>query len=929
MGAPAAPPTWSPPPDAVAATRLGCFMRLVEARHGVAFGASYTALHAWSVAAADDFWAAVWEFVGFATAATTPYTAVSVAHPPGTIPALPPLVARTWFPGATVNVAAFLLRHGADGSPLANTPAVAWASESQAAPTGVLSHRDLRSRVVAVAAGLRARGLAPGDVVGGVVANTVDTVVVALAAAAVGAIWAAVGTDAAGGTAVVDRLGQLRPTLLVVSATTVYRGRVRGCLGGVAPLLGRLGDRLRTVVVLPDLVGGDGSENEGVVLTLPADRDGGGGSGGDGDGDDDDDDGDGGRPTAAEGGMGDGKGGGKRRRRAAVLTLEELSRLASTAAVAAFAFTMLPFSAPVLVLFSSGTTGSPKGLVQGAGVFLNHAKEHVLHSDLSPASVLLFYSSPGYVGLLGWGYRVPWGAVGITPASDPFWVVRAILDASCEGVLTCIPSDITVLVYLFVLVCLLPARGCSHGLLANRWMMWNWAISAIATGTTVVLYDGSPLPPGRPTRLWEVAAATGVTHFGASARYYSALEAAGVSPADAWPPPGGGGRGRSGRDSDKPFPALRSVYATGSPSSPANFHYIARVLPDVAYTSISGGSDINGCWCLGCPILPVHPPELQVAALGADVCVLAEDGVTRLPLGVTGELACANAVPNMPLAFWGDDASASRYTAAYFAADRGGPWRHGDFAERTLVGGWRIHGRSDATLNPGGVRLGTADLYRVVEADAEVADALGIAQAWEGDVRVVLWVALSREGEAAEAARWAAAAATAASARGSTAGPATAMAPPAGALAAVVAAVAGWVGRTEGLSPPPPSFSAQRPPWWLSPALQTRLRGALRTRLSPRHVPALLLRVSAVPVTVNGKKVEVVVKRAVDRRAREGGVLPGAPPRAVAGAAIANPEALDEMLRCPLLWAPTGDALLAGGGGCAAAYEKQWGRGRR
>lgn len=443
-------------------------------------------------------------------------------------------------------------------------------------------------------------------------------------------------------------------------------------------------------------------------------------------------------------------------------------------------------------------------------------------------------------------------------------------------------------------------------------MMWNWAISALATGTTVVLYDGSPLPPGRPTRLWEVAAATGVTHFGASARYYSALEAAGVSPADAWPPPGAGGRGRGSIDSDKPFPVLRSVLATGSPSSPANFHYIARVLPGVAYTSISGGSDINGCWCLGCPLLPVHPPELQVAALGADVCVLAEDGVTRLPPGVTGELACANAVPNMPLAFWGDDASASRYTAAYFAGDRGGPWRHGDFAERTPAGGWRIHGRSDATLNPGGVRLGTADLYRVVEADAEVADALAIAQAWEGDVRVVLWVALSRGGEAAEAARWATAAA-AAPVRGGAAGPATAAAPPAGALAAVVAAVAGLVGRTETVSSSPPSLSAPRPPWWVSPALQTRLRSALRTRLSPRHVPALLLRVSAVPVTVNGKKVEVAVKRAVDGRARGGGALPGERARVVAGAAIANPEALDEMLRCPLLWVPTGSTLLGGG----------------
>lgn len=354
--------------------------------------------------------------------------------------------------------------------------------------------------------------------------------------------------------------------------------------------------------------------------------------------------------------------------------------------------------------------------------------------------------------------------------------------------------------------------------------------------------------------------------------------------------------------------------ALWSPSSPANFHYIARTLPGVAYASISGGSDINGCWCLGCPLLPVHPPELQCAALGADVVVLADDGVTRLPAGVTGELACANGVPNMPLAFWGDDPAASRYTAAYFAADRGGPWRHGDFAERTPAGGWRIHGRSDATLNPGGVRLGTADLYRVIEADADVADAIAVAQAWAGDVRVVLWVALSRGGEAAEAARWAAAAAAA-----GLPAPAT----PAGALAAAAAAVAAWVGGPLGgaapaLAParfaPPTTSRAQRPPWWVSPVLQARLRAALRSSLSPRHVPALLLRVSAVPVTVNGKKVEVAVKRAVDGRAKgSAGIAPGA--GAGAGAAIANAEVLEEMLRCPLLWASTGAAPSRGPGG--------------
>jgi acetoacetyl-CoA synthetase len=256
------------------------------------------------------------------------------------------------------------------------------------------------------------------------------------------------------------------------------------------------------------------------------------------------------------------------------------------------------------------------------------------------------------------------------------------------------------------------------------WMMWNWLIGALATGATIVLYDGSPVHPD-PGVLWRIAEAEGISVFGTSARYLSGIEKAGYSPA-----------------SEVRLPRLRSVLSTGSALPPEGFDYVYREIgDDLMLASISGGTDILSCFALGNPLLPVHRGELQCRGLGMAVEVYDEEG-RSLPRG-RGELVCTRPFPSTPLGFW-NDKDGQRYRSAYF--DRfPGVWAHGDFAELTARGGVVIHGRSDAVLNPGGVRIGTAEIYRQVETLDEVVESLAIAQPWKGDERVVLFVVL-REG---------------------------------------------------------------------------------------------------------------------------------------------------------------------------------------
>jgi acetoacetyl-CoA synthetase len=257
------------------------------------------------------------------------------------------------------------------------------------------------------------------------------------------------------------------------------------------------------------------------------------------------------------------------------------------------------------------------------------------------------------------------------------------------------------------------------------WMMWNWMVSALALGAGIVLYDGAPLAPD-PAILWKMAERERVTVFGTSAKYIALLEKAGLEP---------------GKNHD--LTALRAVLSTGSPLPAHGYDYVARAVgPSVRLSSISGGTDIISCFALGNPIAPVWRGELQTRGLGMAVEIWDEAG--RAVEGVPGELVCTRPFPSMPVAFWRDPDGA-KYRAAYFDHFPN-VWRHGDWAELTEHDGLIIHGRSDATLNPGGVRIGTAEIYRQVEQLPEVVECLAIEQALsDDDSRIVLFVRLREE----------------------------------------------------------------------------------------------------------------------------------------------------------------------------------------
>jgi acetoacetyl-CoA synthetase len=253
------------------------------------------------------------------------------------------------------------------------------------------------------------------------------------------------------------------------------------------------------------------------------------------------------------------------------------------------------------------------------------------------------------------------------------------------------------------------------------WMMWNWLVSGLALGATLVLFDGSPFHPG-PERLIDLIDAENISIFGTSAKFLAALEKAGAKPGQT-----------------HQLQRLKAILSTGSPLSHESFEYVYReIKADLCLSSISGGTDIVSCFALGSPVLPVWRGELQCKGLGMDVQVWDDAG--QALTGEKGELVCAKHFPSMPVSFW-NDADGSTFKAAYFDTFPG-VWAHGDYAEISAHGGLIIHGRSDAVLNPGGVRIGTAEIYRQVEKVEQVLEALAIGQEWQDDVRVVLFVRL-------------------------------------------------------------------------------------------------------------------------------------------------------------------------------------------
>ncbi|MEO0492855.1 MAG: acetoacetate--CoA ligase [Actinomycetota bacterium] len=255
------------------------------------------------------------------------------------------------------------------------------------------------------------------------------------------------------------------------------------------------------------------------------------------------------------------------------------------------------------------------------------------------------------------------------------------------------------------------------------WMMWNWLASGLATGATLVLFDGAPTFPDA-NRLFDLADEVGVTFFGTSAKFLDACANAGIRPVDT-----------------HDLGTVRTLASTGSTLSPEGFDFVYDAIKaDLHLASISGGTDLCGCLVIGNPMLPVYAGEIQVPALGLGVDVVDAEGKS-VGVGVEGELVCRTPFPSMPLRFW-DDPDHARYDAAYF--DRfAGLWHHGDFISTSAAGGYVISGRSDATLNPGGVRIGTAEIYRRVDTMPEIEESVVVGQPWENDTRIVLFVKMA------------------------------------------------------------------------------------------------------------------------------------------------------------------------------------------
>jgi acetoacetyl-CoA synthetase len=568
---------WEPSAEAIERSAMTRYMRWLADERGVE-AADYESLWRWSVENVEDFWASIWD-----------YFHVESSGGPGREAEEPPFDAvlashqmpgAKWFEGAELNYAEHIFRGKGD-----DEVAVCHASESR--ELGEISWGELREQVAAVAEGLRALGVERGDRVVAYLPNSPEALIAFLATASLGAIWSSCSPDFGPGS-VVDRFAQIEPKVLFAVDGYRYGGKDFDRMDTVADVAAQM-PSLERVVVVPYLKRDPG-------LNTLEERDG-----------------------VAE-----------------PATWSDLMDLGKGVELR---FERVPFDHPLWVLYSSGTTGLPKAIVQGhGGILLEQLKKMGLHLDAQGGDRVFWFTTTG-------------------------------------------------------------------------WMMWNFLVGVLLTPASIVLYDGSPGHPDMGV-LWDLAERTGTTCFGTSASYIAACMKAQVEPS-------------TGRDLSR----LTAVGSTGSPLSPEGFEWVyEHVGRDTWLFSTSGGTDVCTAFVGGVPILPVYRGELQGRSLGCKVESFDEDGNPLI--GEVGELVLTEPMPSMPVFFWGDD-DGSRYREAYFDTYPG-IWRHGDWIEITERGTAIIYGRSDSTINRQGVRMGTSEIYRAVQAIPEVVDALVVDIPREG-----------------------------------------------------------------------------------------------------------------------------------------------------------------------------------------------------
>ena len=455
-----------------------------------------------------------------------------------------------------------------------------------------MTFAELYDAVSQLAQALHTEGVEPGDRVVGYMPNTPEAIISMLAAASLGATWSSCSPDF-GLQGVLDRFGQIEPKVLIACDGYFYNGKTHDIRKKTADLVSGV-PSIQRVVIVP------------YALTEPD--------------------------------------------ISGIRDAVDLTDFVGDFTPADIQFAQMPFSHPLYILYSSGTTGQPKCIVHEAGgMLLKHTVEQVAQFSIGPDSRVFWFTTLG-------------------------------------------------------------------------WMMWNWLASNLAWGATLLLYDGSPFYPDGNV-LWDFAAQEKMTLFGTSAKYIDACNKAGLKPMDT-----------------HDLSSLRSIGSTGSTLVPEGFDYVYKsIKSDVHLASMSGGTDIGGCFCGGDETLPVWRGEIQAAILGMATDVFDDDG--NSVAGVKGELVCTKAFPAVPSFL--NDVDGARIHDAYFARFPN-VWTHGDFIERTEHGGFIIYGRSDATLNPGGVRIGTAEIYRQVEKLDEVLEGIVIGQEWDNDVRVVLFIVLRK-----------------------------------------------------------------------------------------------------------------------------------------------------------------------------------------
>ena len=471
-----------------------------------------------------------------------------------------------------------------------NRPAFIFRGETRRRLT--MTYAELHATVARLARSLRELGLKPGDRVAAYMPNMMETAIAMLASASIGATWSSCATDL-GSQAALDRLGQIEPKVLFTVDGYYYKGKPFSSLENAAEIA-------RGIPSLQKVIVASYVDQPAAGSTIP--------------------------------------------------NSVRWEDFLSPAKNPSLEFEQLPFDHPVYIMFSSGTTGKPKCMVQGAGgILINHLKELILHTDLKREDRIFYITT------------------------------------------------------------------CS-------WMMWNWLISSLGVGATVVLYDGNPSYPDDGA-VWRLIQYEKVTIFGTSASYINYIKSQGLQP---------------GKQFD--LSLLREISQTGSPLSAEGFEYAyKKIKPDLHFNSISGGTDINGCFAAGNIISSVYAGELQGPALGMKVKAYDEKG--KPVYDQQGELVCEAAAPSMPLYFW-NDPTGEKYRNAYFEFFPG-VWRHGDYVVfHKDTGGITFYGRSDSVLKPSGVRIGTAEIYNVLDKFGEITDSLVIGQNWKGDQRILLFVQL-------------------------------------------------------------------------------------------------------------------------------------------------------------------------------------------